>query len=151
MIQAQIVNNMQAFLQGKMMVTLTHEERQIAVVRNLYTDVFHSGNCKAVDIYYQPDAISHFGDKVLSLAEMKVAMQDCISQCRSIKTTIQSVFSRGDRTYARLLREFTCDDDDRVHRVNIMVEKRFVGDKVQEVWFMVDDPQYALPWQTPSL
>lgn len=122
------------------------EDTMIAVVRSLYTDVFDTGNCPAVNSHYHEDAVCHFNGKDLSVESLKLSMRDFVAAHSDIRTTIESVFASGDRTFARLVRDVTEKDSGRSRRINIMVEKRFVGDKVKELWFMVDDDQYRNTW-----
>ncbi|MDR6500647.1 ester cyclase [Burkholderia sp. MS455] len=122
------------------------EDTMIAVVRSLYTDVFDTGNCPAVNNHYHDDAVCHFNGKDLSVESLKSSMRDFVAAHSDIRTTIESVFASGDRTFARLVRDVTEKESGRSRRINIMVEKRFVGDKVKELWFMVDDDQYRNTW-----
>lgn len=121
-------------------------DQMIAVVRSLYTDVFDTGNCPAVNSHYHDDAICHFDGKDLSIESLKSSMCDFVAAHSEIRTTIESVFASGDRTFARLTRSVVAKDTGVPRRIQIMVEKRFVGDKVKELWFMVDDEQYRTTW-----
>ncbi|MBA2649373.1 MAG: ester cyclase [Legionella sp.] len=122
------------------------EEKLREIVRSLYTDVFSTGNCPAVDSHYHEDAICHFNGKKLPISSLKSSMCDFVEQHSEIKTTIESLIVDGNRTYARLTRDVTEKESKERRRINIMVEKYFVGEKIQELWFMVDDAKYTAMW-----
>ncbi|QBQ38410.1 hypothetical protein E1742_21200 [Pseudoduganella plicata] len=121
-------------------------DQMIAIVRSLYTDVFDTGNCPAVNSHYHDDAICHFNGKDLSIESLKSSMRDFVEAHTDIETKIESVFASGDRTFARLTRSVTEKASGVRRQIQLMVEKRFVGNKVQELWFMVDDEQYRTTW-----
>lgn len=118
----------------------------ISIVRTLYTDVFDSGNCPIVNNYYHDDAICHLKGQVLKIEEVKKGMAEFVSRHENISTTIESVFAKGDRTYARLRRDAQMAGEELPRSIEIMVEKRFEGNKVKELWFMVDDEVYSNIW-----
>ncbi len=122
------------------------ENKMIEIARSLYTDIFASGNCPAVDSHYHTDAICHFNGRDLTIASLKASMCDFVAQHSDIKTNVESLIASGDRTFARLTREVTEKETGRRRQIHIMVEKRFVGDKIKELWFMVDDDKCAAMW-----
>ena len=122
------------------------EEEMLSIVNALYTDVFDSGNCPVVNSYYHDDAACHFKGEVLTVDQMRESMREFVEMHSDIKTTIESVVAKGDRTFARLRRDVTKKDDGKQRSIEIMVEKRFEGNKVRELWFMVDDELYSNTW-----
>lgn len=122
------------------------EQDMLEVVRALYTDVFDSGNCPVVDNYYRNGAPCHFKDRTLTVEEMKESMREFVDMHSEIKTTIESVVVKGDRTFARLRRDVTKRENGEQRSIDIMVEKRFESGKVAELWFMVDDQLYSDTW-----
>lgn len=121
-------------------------EEMIGIVKSLYTDIFDSGNCPAVNSHYHEDAACHFKGEKLTVAAMKDAMADFVSQHSKVSTSIESLVAQGDRTFARLRRDVTLKETGMSRSIEIMVEKRFEGTKVRELWFMVDDELYAKTW-----
>jgi hypothetical protein len=121
------------------------EASMINIVKSLYTDVFDSGNCPVVNSYYHDDAQCHFKGKILSVDSMKNSMANFVAE-HNITTTIESVIAKGDRTFARLCRKVTDKSSGMSRDIEIMVEKRFEGMKVKELWFMVDDDIYSNTW-----
>ena len=122
-----------------------NHEQMITIVKALYTDVFDSGNCPVVNNYYKDKADCHFRGETLSVEEMKDAMEEFVA-AHDIKTTIESVVASGDRTFARLRRDVVLKETGEERAIEIMVEKRFEGNKVAELWFMVDDELYTKTW-----
>ncbi|MEX3238721.1 ester cyclase [Serratia quinivorans] len=127
----------------------TAEKNNMDVVKALYTDVFDSGNCPVVNSYYHDDAVCHLKGNVLKIEEMKQGMAEFVAKHENIVTTIESLVARDDRTYARLRRDVTLPGEG-VRSIEIMVEKRFEGSKVKELWFMVDDEIYSNIWLSKS-
>lgn len=121
------------------------EASMVNIVKSLYTDVFDSGNCPVVNNYYHDDAKCHFKGKLLSIESMKKSMANFVAQ-HDITTTIESVVAKGDRTFARLRRDVTDKASGQARSIEIMVEKRFEGLLVKELWFMVDDEIYSNTW-----
>jgi hypothetical protein len=121
------------------------EASMINIVKALYTDVFDSGNCPVVNNYYHDDAKCHFKGKVLSIESMKKSMASFVAR-HDITTTIESVVAKGDRTFARLRRDVKDKTSGESRSIEIMVEKRFEGLLVKELWFMVDDDIYSNTW-----
>lgn len=122
------------------------EQEMLSVVNALYTDVFDSGNCPVVDSYYHDNAKCHFKGTTLTIEQMKESMREFVDMHSDIKTTIESVVAKGDRTFARLRRDVTKKDSGESRSIEIMVEKKFDGPKVKELWFMVDDDLYSETW-----
>src|SRR5438128_1272208 len=122
------------------------ESRMIEMARSLYTDIFASGNCPVIDTYYHKDAICHFNGRELTVESMKSSMCDFVAQHSEIHTTIETLIASGDRTYARLTRDVTEKETGKQRKIHIMVEKRFVDEKIMELWFMVDDKMCTNMW-----
>lgn len=122
------------------------ELKNISIVKSLYTDIFDTGNCPVVNDYYHEDAKCHFKGTTLKVEQMKGGMAEFVGKHASISTSIESIFAVGDRTYARLNRQATLKGEGQPRDIEIMVEKRFVGGKVAELWFMVDDKMYSEIW-----
>ena len=122
------------------------ENELIEIVRKLYTDVFDNCDCPAVNNYYHDDAVCHFNGLNLSIDSLKSSMRDFVAAHSEIKTTIESIFASGNHTYARLRRDVVEKDTGNSRTILIMVEKRFEQKLVKELWFMVDDSNYAKTW-----
>lgn len=122
------------------------ENKMIEIARSLYTDVFASGNCPFIDNYYHADAICHFNGRQLSVESLKSSMCDFVERHSEIHTTIDTLIASGDRTYARITRDVTEKESGKRRKFQIMVEKHFVGEKVKELWFMVDDDVTTNMW-----
>lgn len=127
----------------------TEEKNNIDIVKALYTDVFDSGNCQVVNSYYHDDAMCHLKGKILKIEDMKKGMAEFVTKHKNITTIIESLIAREDRTYARLRRDVELPGEG-VRSIEIMVEKRFEGSKVKELWFMVDDEIYSNIWLNKS-
>jgi hypothetical protein len=125
------------------------EKSNIDIIKALYTDVFDSGNCPVVNGYYHDDAVCHFKGHILKVEEMKQSMAEFVAKHESITTTIESLVARDERTYARLRRDVKLPGEN-IRSIEIMVEKRFEGSKVKELWFMVDDEVYSNIWLSKS-
>lgn len=126
-------------------VLVQNEDAMINIVKSLYTDIFDSGNCPVVNSHYHDDARCHFKGKVLSIESMKKSMANFVAD-HDIATTVESVVAKGDRTFARLRRDVRQKETGQTRSIEIMVEKRFEGLKVKELWFMVDDEIYTNTW-----
>ncbi|EDK27193.1 hypothetical protein TW78_09980 [Vibrio coralliilyticus] len=122
------------------------EQKNLEIVKSLYTDIFDTGNCPVINDYYHQDAQCHLKGKTLQVEQMKGGMAEFVDKHASISTSIESLFAVGDRTYARLNRQATLKGEGQPRDIEIMVEKRFVDGKVAELWFMVDDDMYSEIW-----
>ena len=122
------------------------EQKNLEIVKSLYTDIFDTGNCPVINDYYHQDAQCHLKGKTLQVEQMKGGMAEFVDKHASISTSIESLFAIGDRTYARLNRQATLKGEGQPRDIEIMVEKRFVDGKVAELWFMVDDDMYSEIW-----
>lgn len=127
-------------------MNMQKEDQLINIVKSLYTDIFDNGNCPAVNSHYHEQADCHFKGKVMTVEQMKSAMEEFVNAHESIRTTIESVVAQGDRTFARLRRDVVLKGTGQERSIEIMVEKRFEDLKVKELWFMVDDEMYENTW-----
>lgn len=120
------------------------------IVRSLYQDIFDTGNCPAVGSHYYDDVICYFNGLQLSLNNLKSSMAKFVSLHEDIKTEIKDLLIDDNRTFARLERSATNKETKERRTINIMVLKHFRGEKIEKLWFMVDDNQYLNIWSEKS-